>query len=119
MVNTKYFILTFNSPSLPTRIKAAYMNCPVLPYIPDPLHCFKSQRYGRNTTACHGSIIFASSAEVGHHGNSCANSECCINYKGDHSAYSRSCPNCIREKKSLQLTHLNLSYAEARKIVES
>lgn len=43
---TKHIILTFNSSTLSTRIKAAYLNCPVWPYIPNPFCCFRYQRYG-------------------------------------------------------------------------
>ncbi|GFX67731.1 RNA-directed DNA polymerase from mobile element jockey [Trichonephila clavipes] len=40
----KILILTFNSPKLPSNIKAGYLNCKVRPYIPNPLRCFKCQR---------------------------------------------------------------------------
>ncbi|GFV29850.1 hypothetical protein TNCV_2083151 [Trichonephila clavipes] len=33
---TKHLILTFNSPNLPTSIKAGYLNCKIRPYIPNP-----------------------------------------------------------------------------------
>ncbi|GFX46019.1 uncharacterized protein TNCV_1919861 [Trichonephila clavipes] len=42
---TKHLILTFNSPNLPTSIKAGYLNCKIRPYIPNPLRCFKCQRF--------------------------------------------------------------------------
>ncbi|GFW54689.1 uncharacterized protein TNCV_787911 [Trichonephila clavipes] len=41
---TKHIILSFNSPKLPTTIKAGYLNCKIRPYIPNPLRCFKCQR---------------------------------------------------------------------------
>lgn len=41
----KHTIFTFNSPDLPIRMKAAYLSCPVPPYIPNRLRCFKCQRY--------------------------------------------------------------------------
>ncbi|GFX27449.1 uncharacterized protein TNCV_35461 [Trichonephila clavipes] len=40
---TKHIILTFNSPKLPTTIKAGYLNCKIRPYIPNHLRCFKCQ----------------------------------------------------------------------------
>ncbi|GFW03917.1 putative RNA-directed DNA polymerase from transposon BS [Trichonephila clavipes] len=39
IIPTKHFILTFNSPKLPSTIKAGHFNCKILPYIPNPLHC--------------------------------------------------------------------------------
>ncbi|GFS83736.1 uncharacterized protein TNCV_610731 [Trichonephila clavipes] len=40
VIPTKHIILTFNSPKLPTTIKADYFNCKILPYIPNPLKYF-------------------------------------------------------------------------------
>ena len=64
LLNT--FFLTLNSPTLPNRIKAAYLSCPVRPYIPNPLRCFQCQRYGHAKTSCRGSVTCARCAEVGH-----------------------------------------------------
>ncbi|GBN09366.1 hypothetical protein AVEN_156325-1 [Araneus ventricosus] len=49
---TKHLILTFNNPTLPKSVKIAYINCPVKPYIPDPIRCFKCQKFGDTITAC-------------------------------------------------------------------
>ncbi|GBN76468.1 hypothetical protein AVEN_105044-1 [Araneus ventricosus] len=49
---TKHLILTFNNPTLPKSVKIAYINCPVKPYIPDPIRCFKCQKFGHTITAC-------------------------------------------------------------------
>ena len=54
IIPTKHIILTFNSPTLPNRIKAAYLSCPVCPYISNPLRCFQCQRYGHAKTSCRG-----------------------------------------------------------------
>ncbi|GFW65873.1 uncharacterized protein TNCV_586991 [Trichonephila clavipes] len=48
---TKHIILSFNSPKLPTTVKAGYLNCKIRPYIPNPLHCFKCQRPSTISTA--------------------------------------------------------------------
>ncbi|GFV13439.1 uncharacterized protein TNCV_129371 [Trichonephila clavipes] len=53
---TKHIILTFNSPKLPTTIKAGYLNCKIRPYIPNTLRCFKCQRFGHSQTACRGQL---------------------------------------------------------------
>ncbi|GFU58458.1 hypothetical protein TNCV_3416831 [Trichonephila clavipes] len=42
-VLTKHVILTFNSPKLPTTIKAGYLNCNIRSYISNPLRCFKTK----------------------------------------------------------------------------
>ncbi|GFU99707.1 uncharacterized protein TNCV_338221 [Trichonephila clavipes] len=46
IIPTKHLILTFNSPKLPSTIKAGYLNCKIRPYIPNPLRCFKDQSSG-------------------------------------------------------------------------
>ncbi|GFX07142.1 hypothetical protein TNCV_4268941 [Trichonephila clavipes] len=38
-------ILTFNNPNLPATVKAGYLNCKIRPYVPNPLRCFKCQRF--------------------------------------------------------------------------
>src|ERR1044071_3835814 len=45
-------ILTFGSSTLPAKIKAGYLSLKVRPYIPNPLRCFKCQRYGHHSNAC-------------------------------------------------------------------
>ncbi|GFV09664.1 putative RNA-directed DNA polymerase from transposon BS [Trichonephila clavipes] len=53
---TKHLILTFNSPKLPSNIKAGYLNCKLRPYIPNPLRCFKCQRFGHSQNSCRGQL---------------------------------------------------------------
>ncbi|GFU43487.1 uncharacterized protein TNCV_355661 [Trichonephila clavipes] len=54
VLNTKHLILTFSTPELPQSVKAAYLHCPVRPYIPNPLRCFQCQRFGHSKTFCRG-----------------------------------------------------------------
>ncbi|GFV45255.1 putative RNA-directed DNA polymerase from transposon BS [Trichonephila clavipes] len=58
IIPTKHLILTFNSPILPPTIKANYLNCKTHPYIPNPLHCFKCQRFGHSQTSCRGQLDY-------------------------------------------------------------
>ena len=51
-------IITFNSPVLLKKIKAAYLSCSVRPYIPNPLQCFQCQRYRHCKTSCYGSVAW-------------------------------------------------------------
>ncbi|GFW00102.1 uncharacterized protein TNCV_3568891 [Trichonephila clavipes] len=68
---TKHIILTFNSPKLPTTIKAGYLNCKIRPYIPNPLRCFKCQRYGHSQTSCRGQLTCSRCASAGHASTDC------------------------------------------------
>ncbi|GBN08076.1 hypothetical protein AVEN_273830-1 [Araneus ventricosus] len=42
------------------------MRLSVRPYIPNPLRCFKCQRFGHSKTSCRGTLTCARCAEVGH-----------------------------------------------------
>ncbi|GFY03440.1 uncharacterized protein TNCV_3131981 [Trichonephila clavipes] len=101
-------------------VKAAYLHCPVRPYIPNPLRCFQCQRFGHSKTVCRGQPTCSRCAEVGHDSADCKAKERCVNCKGDHSSFSRSCPTWILEKEIAEVKIKNkLSYPEARRIVSS
>ncbi|GFT90239.1 putative RNA-directed DNA polymerase from transposon BS [Trichonephila clavipes] len=89
---TKHLILTFNNPKLPTTIKAGYLNCKIRPYIPNPLRCFKCQRFGHSQTACRGQLTCSRCASVGHASSDCTLEQKCVNCSQPHSADSKLCP---------------------------
>jgi hypothetical protein len=120
IINTKHIILTFNSPKLPSHITAAYLRCPVRPYIPNPLRCFQCQRFGHSKFSCRGSVTCARCAEVGHDAEKCSKTPLCVNCKQAHPSYSRSCPSWKIEKEiQIIKQQNNVSYPEARKIITS
>ncbi|GFV10232.1 uncharacterized protein TNCV_3661841 [Trichonephila clavipes] len=120
VLNTKHLILTFSTPELPQSVKAAYLHCPVRPYIPNPLRCFQCQRFGHSKTVCRGQPTCSRCAEVGHDSADCKAKERCVNCKGDHSSFSRSCPTWILEKEITAVKIKNkISYPEARRVVSS
>jgi len=43
-----------------------YLRVPVSPYIPNPLHCFKCQKFGHGKNACRGRETCATCGQVGH-----------------------------------------------------
>ena len=51
-VKTNTLILTFNSPKIPESLKICYLNIPVSQYVPNPLRCYKCQRFGHVTSKC-------------------------------------------------------------------
>ncbi|GBL78439.1 hypothetical protein AVEN_42936-1 [Araneus ventricosus] len=117
---TKHLILTFNTPTLPKSVKITYINCPVKPYIPDPLRCFKCQKFGHTITACRGDKeICARCSLPDHNSKNCSSTTAkCYNCEGDHPAYFRSCPR-YKEEKEIQTVKItkNVSFPEGRKIV--
>ncbi|GFW17460.1 putative RNA-directed DNA polymerase from transposon X-element [Trichonephila clavipes] len=111
VLNTKHFILTFSTPELQQSVKAAYLHCPVRPYIPNPLRCFQCQRFGHSKTVCCGQPTCSRCAEVGHDSADCKAKERCVNCKGDHSSFSRSCPTWILEKEIAAIKIKNKTFA--------
>ncbi|GBN76990.1 hypothetical protein AVEN_19535-1 [Araneus ventricosus] len=120
LLNTKHLILTFDSAKLPEHIKAGYMRLAVRPYIPNPLRCFKCQRFGHSKTSCRGTLTCARCAEVGHESNDCTRTEKCVNCKGEHTSFSRNC-FAWKQEKEIITTKIKkqISYQEARKLVKS
>ncbi|GBN99029.1 hypothetical protein AVEN_62332-1 [Araneus ventricosus] len=117
LLNTKHLILTFDSNKLPEHIKAGYMRLSVRTYIPNPLRCFKCQRFGHSKTSCRGTLTCARCAEVGH---DCTRTEKCVNCKGEHTSFSRNCLASKQEKEIITTkTKKQISYQEARKLVKS
>ncbi|GFX25494.1 uncharacterized protein TNCV_1407601 [Trichonephila clavipes] len=100
VLNTTHLFLTFSTPELPQSVKAAYLHCPVRPYIPNPATLFQCQRFGHSLkTVCRGQPTCSRCAEVSHDSADCKANERCVNCKGDHSSFSRSCPTWILEKE--------------------
>ncbi|GFV29913.1 uncharacterized protein TNCV_657421 [Trichonephila clavipes] len=118
VVPTKHLILTFNSPKLPSNIKAGYLNCKLRPYIPNPLRCFKCQRFGHSQNSCPGQLTCSRCASVGHSSTDCTLEPKCINCSQLHTADSKLCPKWKTEKQIQEIkTNKNISYFEARKLI--
>ncbi|GBM61872.1 hypothetical protein AVEN_239143-1 [Araneus ventricosus] len=120
LMPTKNLILMFNTPRLPEYIKAGYIRCSVRPYIPNPLRCFKCQRFGHFKTNCRGTLTCARCAMAGHESTGCMAVEKCVNCQGKHTSFSRSCPNWELEKEIVITKFKNsISFPEARRLVKA
>ncbi|GFU64509.1 uncharacterized protein TNCV_2526241 [Trichonephila clavipes] len=118
IIPTKHLILTFHSPTLPQTIKAGYLNCKIRPYIPNPLRCFKCQRFGHSQTVRRGQLTCSRCASVGHASSDCTLEQKCVNCSQPHSADSKLCPKWKIEKEIQTIkTNRNISYIEARKFI--
>ena len=119
-IPTNTLILTFNKPLLPQSVKAGYLSIPVEPYIPNPLRCFKCQKFGHGQTTCRNKLTCARCGQFDHDSKTCKNDIICINCKGNHFAYSRECAQWKIEKRVQQVkVEKHLSFPEARKLVET
>ena len=54
---TNTFILTFKTATAPTHINVRYLRVKVERYIPNPLRCFKCQKFGHSTRFCKQELI--------------------------------------------------------------
>ena len=57
-IQTNTYISTFNSLIIPKEIKISYINEQIEQYIPNPLRCFKCQKFGYNGSVCNGHTIW-------------------------------------------------------------
>ncbi|GFV47974.1 uncharacterized protein TNCV_2295541 [Trichonephila clavipes] len=118
IIPTKHIILTFNKPKLPTAVKAGYLNCKIRPYIPNPLRCFKCQRFGHSQTSCRGQLTCSRCASVGHSSTDCTLEPKCVNCTQFHPSDSKLCQKWKIEKQIQEIKiNKNISYFEARKLI--
>jgi hypothetical protein len=117
-IPTNTFVITFNKPTLPKSVKAAYMHIPVEPFIPSPLRCFNCQKFGHGQNACKQKPLCARCGHEGHKDTDCPESEPkCANCSGAHPAYSRQCPEWIKQQTIVKIkTERNISFHEAKQI---
>jgi hypothetical protein len=117
--NTNTYVLTFTAPKLPEYIKAGYLRVPVSPYIPNPLRCFKCQKYGHHQGICRRTIACQVCSQEGHDTKECNNPPRCCNCGGEHSPGARLCPTWEREKQINTIkVQKNISFPEARRCLE-
>lgn len=116
---TNTFILTFNKPTPPKSITAAYMNIVVEPYIPNPLRCFRCQKFGHGKNNCNRIAVCAKCGQEGHEDITCQNPVHCANCSGSHPAFAKDCPVWSKQREITQMKfEKHISFYEARQIVE-
>ncbi|GFQ70932.1 putative RNA-directed DNA polymerase from transposon X-element [Trichonephila clavata] len=99
LLNAKHLILTFSTPHQLQSVKMAHIHCPVQTYIPNALRYFQCQQYGHSKNVCRGQTACPRCSEIGHVSVDCTKKEQCVNSKGEHPSYSRSCPDWLKEKE--------------------
>lgn len=116
---TNTFILSFNMPIPPKVLKAAYLKLDVELYIPNPLRCYKCQKFGHGRNSCNRTAVCAKCGQEGHEDTSCQAPLHCVNCSGSHAAFSKDCPTWVKQRDITQVKcEKNVSFFEARKIVE-
>ena len=109
--NTHTYILTFGTSDL---------SVPIKPYIPNPLRCFRCQRFGHHRDQCKSPEVCGKCGNTDHSKEHCEADPACVNCKGKHEASSKNCPSWKKEKEISRIkTERNLPYPQARKVYES
>ena len=116
---TNTVILTFNKPTAPSFVKAAYQKISVEPFIPNPLRCYNCQKFGHGKSTCNRHAVCARCCKEGHQDAECHDPPHCANCSGDHPSYSKECPEWIKQKEITSVKfHQGISFREARQVVE-
>ncbi len=75
-VRTASIVLTFGTSNLPKNVHVGYERYEVRAYIPNPLRCFKCQKYGHGTNFCRSTTqVCDMCAEDGHFDKDCSSSD--------------------------------------------
>ena len=110
------YLLEFTSSSPPSSIKAGYCNLRVELYVPNPLRCYKCQKFGHGSRACRGLMACVNCSENDHESIDCNEEPKCTNCSGNHKASSKQCPSFIKESAILKIKYENnISFADARR----
>jgi len=115
---TNTVILSFNWPQPPQYITCGYLRVPVAKFVPNPLRCFKCQKFGHGRQHCKTEEeVCSRCGESGHDYTMWKETEHCVNCKGDHPASSKTCPKWKFEQKVQQIrSEQNISFIDARKL---
>ena len=91
---THTYVLTFNSPNLPTVVKIGFMQVKVDVYIPSPFRCYHCQVFGHqeNKSGRHAVCCNCGEPEHCRPFRVCDKPAKCVNCSGDHLANSKQCP---------------------------
>ena len=114
---TNTLFLTFCQSTLPKDIRIGYLKVNVEPFIPNPLRCFKCQKFGHGAQRCNSKETVCPICASVHEGK-CTKPPKCVNCEGDHASSSKDC-NVWKREKEIQTvkTEKKLSYPDARKAV--
>ncbi|XP_048248839.1 uncharacterized protein LOC125378067 [Haliotis rufescens] len=113
IINTQTYLFTFALTTLPKSIKAGYFNIGVEVYVPNPLRCYKCQKFGHGAKTCTNKARCFRCRQT-HESSDCTNAIRCANC---NLSSSKACPAFILENKILKLKHTNnISYTEAKKL---
>ena len=115
---TSLFVLTFDKPEPPNKLKIDHLSLHVASRIPNPLRCFGCQWYGHTVNQCLRDPICARCSQTGHDSKNCQEPPLCLHCRSNHPTYDRTCPMYKIEKLILEKRFRDkVPFKEARKEV--
>ena len=116
--DTNTFVLTFNKPIVPKVVKVGFLRVKVEVYIPNPLRCYKCQRYGHHEDRCSKDKVCGRCGDRSHQEADCRATPHCVNCGKEHHANSKECDTWKQEKEIQRVKFTsNIPFPEARKLV--
>ncbi|XP_055702753.1 uncharacterized protein LOC129801565 [Phlebotomus papatasi] len=111
--NTGIFLVTFDTPDLPSKLNVGLGEVEVQRYIPKPLRCFRCQRLG------HAVITCKEKAEQNLPQKKNKKPPKCINCSGNHMSWDKTCPVYLSEAAILKIkAEKNVPYCIAKTLFE-
>lgn len=118
--DTNTFVLTFNKPTVPKVVKVGFLQVKVEVYIPNPLRCYKCQKYGHHEDRCSRDKVCGRCGDRSHQEADCRATPHCVNCGKEHHANSKDCDTWKQEKEIQRVKFTNnIPYPEARKLVQA
>ena len=116
--NTPTLLLTFNTPSCPTKLQLDYVTYHVKQYVPNPLICFKCGQFGHPEARCKGEHKCLKCGELKHTGDCMEKCISCAQL--GHSCLSRQCAVWQKERDicALKVEH-EIPYGQAKRMYEN
>ena len=117
---TGTFILTFQSQTLPKYIRVGYYRVAVSQFIPNPVRCYKCQKFGHTKFNCRKNEVCNKCGQEDHtDSQECKNKAKCVNCQGNHASNDKSCPKWKEEKDIQRIkAERGISYTEAKKQID-
>ncbi|GFO25487.1 nucleic-acid-binding protein from mobile element jockey [Plakobranchus ocellatus] len=89
-IQTDTAVMTFDSPKLPSRIRAGCLALDFRPYVPLPMRCYRCQRSSHGKDRCKKpAAVCVRCGKGGHVERDCSADLHCANCRGDHAANSK------------------------------